>query len=476
MNVNRRDFVKTSALASLFAAGGCATRNESVPDVVEAPEAGPPPSGRLNMAIIGCGPMGVSNMRQLWKDPRVRFVSACDPIKESRFHGYDAKTLLGRDPVKRMIDKRYGTTATKSVADWREVLADPDVDAVLVSTGDYWHALISAEAMKAGKHVYCQKPLTLGVNEGKVLRAIAQKTGVIFQVGSQQRSEWRFRFAAELIRNRALGDCTSCTIGLCYAHNDGLASGYTRDCAPQGIPAWLGDKAMWDLYLGPVQHWENDAYIPAIHAPVCWRWNSRTGNGSIADWGAHHFDILQWALGQDTSGGPVAIENVKTDIRDPEKCNRYLDQAVHYSFDIVYADGFRAHVGDEETIGRNGLRFHGSKGDLFVFRGKLELPDALKNFTENDFRGRDVRLYRNPAANGSHELDFVDSVFTGRPCACPVEVGHRSATVCHLANIAARAGRSRVTWDPVKEVFTGASSDLNAKLDVPYLNGWKLEG
>ena len=334
MKLNRRDFVKSSAFATLFAAGGCAT-DGGIPNIVEVPVGTPPPSGRLNLAIVGCGAMGVSNLRQLWKDPRVRFVAACDPIKESRFHGYDAKTLLGRDPVKRLIDAKYQTSATKSVADWREVIADPDVDAVLVSTGDYWHALISAEAMKAGKHVYCQKPLTLGVNEGKVLRTIAAKTGRIFQVGSQQRSDGRFRLAAELVRNHALGDCKSCTIGLCYAHNDSLKNGYTRDCTPQGIPPWLGDKAMWDLYLGPVRHWENDAYIPAIHAPVCWRWNSRTGNGSLADWGAHHIDILQWALGLDATGGPIAIENVKTDLRDPVRCNRYLDQEVHYSFECM---------------------------------------------------------------------------------------------------------------------------------------------
>ena len=162
-------------------------------------------------------------------------------------------------------------------------------------------------------------------------------------------------------------------------------------------------------------------------------------------------------------------------MHDPERCNRYLDQAAHYSFDIVYADGFRAHVGDEETIGRNGLCFHGEKGDLFVTRGKLDLPPSLGKITESDLRGRDVRLYRNPAANGSHELDFVDAVFTGRQCACPVEVGHRSATVCHLANIAARAGRSAVAWDPVAETFVGTSADLNAMLDVPHLNGWTLK-
>lgn len=471
MNIARRNFIIGGAA---LATGGCAAfrPSDEVPEFRDVP----PPSGRLNMAIIGCGPMGVGNMRALMGDPRVRFVTACDPIRACARHGYDAKTLLGRDPVKRMIDAHYGVTSTKSVADFREAIADPDVDAVLVSTGDYWHALVAAEAMKAGKHVYCQKPLTLGVSEGKVLRELARKSGVVFQTGSQQRSEWRFRFAAELVRNRALGDCRSCTIGLCYPHNDSSRNGRGRDCTPRALPEWFdGDRAMWDLYLGPTEHWEGDAFIPAIHSPVTWRWNSRTGNGSIADWGAHHFDILQWALGVDTDGGPVAVENVKTDIADPAVTNRYLDQALRYSFDLVYADGFRAHVGDERTIGRNGLTFHGSAGDLFVMRGKLELPKPLKAFKEDDFRGRDVRLYRNVRANGSHERDFVDAVFEGRSCACPCEVGHRSATVCHLANIAAHAGRERVTWDPVKEVFTGASADLNPRLEVPYRNGWKLE-
>jgi len=474
MSLTRRDFML--AAAATAAAARAASTAEAAPKDAPTFADVPPPSGRLNMAIIGCGPMGVGNMRALMKDPRVRFVAACDPIRASDFHGYNAKTLLGRDPVKKIIDAQYKTHETKSVVDWREVIADPNVDAVLISTGDYWHALIAAEAMKAGKHVYCQKPLTLGVGEGKVLREVARKTHAILQVGSQQRSEWRFRFAAEIVRNGLLGACRSCTIGLCYAHNDGRKNGYSRDVTPQKIPSWLGgDKALWDLYLGPAEHWEDDAYIPAIHAPVCWRWNSRTGNGSIADWGAHQLDILQWALGLDACGGPVAIENVKTDIRDPAQANRYLDQATHYSFDIVYANGFRARVGDEDTIGRNGLAFHGEAGELFVARGKLDLPASLKTFQESDLRGSAVRLYRNPAANGSHEMDFVDAVFTGRPSACPVEVGHRSATVCHLANIAARAGRAQVAWDPAREVFTGASADLNDRLEVKYHNGWKLE-
>ena len=466
--MNRREFLKSSAVASLFAAGGCRAFNIGNSDPRR-----PKPSERLNVAVIGCGPMGRGNMGALMKDPRVRIAAVCDPIAESKRHGYDGKTPHGRDVFKRIVDAKYGTADTRSVADFRELIDDPTIDAVQITTGDYWHAVIGVAAMRAGKHVYCQKPMTLGVSEGWAMIAAAKERGVTFQVGSQQRSASEFREAAEIIRNGLLGECRSCTIGLCYAHNDGCKQTYTRNCVPAAAPGWFSPKEeMWNLYQGPAEHWEGNAYIPAIHDPVCWRWSSRTGNGSIADWGAHHFDILQWALGVEQSG-PVAIENVKTDMFDPAVCYRYLDQAMKYAFDIVYPNGFRAHVGDEGTIGRNGLCFHCEKGDLFVCRGKIEKPAALASWKESDLKGTDTRLYRNDHAGRCHEVDFVDAVYEGRQPACPVEIGHRSATVCHIANIAARLGRTSVKWDPAKERFVG-DPEADAKLFVKHHNGWRL--
>ena len=464
--MNRKEFIGTGALAAICA--GCGSFN-----IGATRGRRPAPSETLNLAIIGCGPMGSANMGAFLKDPRVRVTCVCDPIAESAYHGYNAKTPYGRDVLKRRVDKAYGTSATRSVADFREVVDDPSVDAVQISTGDYWHAIIGVMAMRAGKHVYCQKPMTLGVSEGWAMIEAAKAGGATLQVGSQQRSASEFRTAAEIVRNGLLGDCRSCTIGLCYAHNDGLKQNYTRDCTPSPVPAWFSPKSeMWNLYQGPAEHWEGNAYIPAIHAPVCWRWNSRTGNGSIADWGAHHFDILQWALGTELSG-PVAIENVKTDIFDSSVTNRHLDQAKSYSFDIVYANGFRAHVGDKETIGFNGLKFHGEKGELFVTRGKIELPESLKSWKETDLKDTDIRLYRNDHAKGCHEMDFVDAVYEGRAPACPVEIGHRSATICHLANIAARLGRTRLEWDPVAERVVGDPA-ANERLFVRHHNGWSI--
>jgi len=158
---------------------------------------------------------------------------------------------------------------------------------------------------------------------------------------------------------------------------------------------------------------------------------------------------------------------------DPSVCNRYLDQAKSYSFDIVYANGFRAHVGDLETIGFNGLKFHGEKGDLSVERGKIVKPASLANWKESDLRGSDIALYRNDHAGRSHEIDFVDAVYENRQPACPVEIGHRSATVCHLANIAARLGRTSLRWDPVRERIVG-DAEANARIFVKHHNGWTI--
>jgi hypothetical protein len=160
-------------------------------------------------------------------------------------------------------------------------------------------------------------------------------------------------------------------------------------------------------------------------------------------------------------------------MHDPSVTNRYLDQAKSYELDIVYENGFRAHVGDLETIGFNGLKFHCEKGDLFVARGKLEIPDSIKNWNESDLKGSDIRLYVNNHAKSCHEIDFVDAVYESRQPACPVEVGHRSATICHLANIAARLGRKSIKWDPKAEQVIG-DPEANNKIFVKHHNGWSI--
>ena len=370
----------------------------------------------------------------------------------------------GRDKFREIVDAHYQGKGCRMTPDWREVIADPTIDAVLIATPDHWHALIAIAAMKAGKHVYCQKPMSFGISEGIEMTRVAKETGVTFQVGSQQRSASEFRIAAELVASGYLGECMTCDIGL-PGGNKGIW-GRTTDCTHQQAPAYFKPDGMWELWQGPAEHWENNAFIPGIHAPMSWRWNSRTGGGQITDWGAHHLDILQWTLGMEKSG-PVAIENMT---HDRDRNDRYFDWAANYSFDVVYANGFRAHVSNKFA---NGLKFHGKKGDLYVCRGRLDRPEFLKKWNEKkDLKGGDKRLYA-PRGGVGHEADFIDGIYSGGRTACPCEVGHRSITIAQLANICERLDISGLKWDPVKECVVG-NDEAQAMTVVKHHNGWKL--
>ncbi|MGN0846062.1 MAG: Gfo/Idh/MocA family protein [Kiritimatiellia bacterium] len=461
VNWSRRAFLGGLGTFSLLS-GGCASMGR--PAVAR-----PNPSQRVTLAVIGCGTMGRGNMEVFLQDPRVQVVAVCDPVTELKDYGYspESRGWGGRLAFKRMVDAHYGNTACRACADFREIVADPAIDAVVVATPDHWHALIALACMKAGKHVYCQKPTTLGISEGIEMTRVARKTGVTFQVGSQQRSASEFRVAAEWIRNGYLGACTSCEIGL--PGGRGPYWGYSANRTPGKAPGYFGPAAgMWDLWQGPAAHHADDAFIPIIHGPMCWRSNSRTGGGMITDWGAHHIDILQWALGVERSG-PVAIENFRS---DGFGADSLLDWAGDYSFDLVYASGFRAHVSNRFA---NGLRFKGEKGEVFVCRGKLERPDFLKKWNEKkDLGAGEVRLYR-PENGHSHESDFIDGIYGNRPIATDCEIGHRSISACHIANICERLGVSKLTWNPAAERFTGAHADsANALLEVKHSNGWTL--
>ena len=456
MKLDRRAFLKSTALAAPVALGGC-----RLFEIGYAQPHRPDPSARVTLALVGCGIMGVGNMQGFLQDKRVQVVAVCDPILSAPKYNYDAMMVLGANPARDIVNSCYGNKDCRVVRDFREIAADPSIDAVVVATPDHWHALIAIAMMKAGTHVYCQKPMSLGISEGKEMVRVAKKSGVTFQVGSQQRNGSEFRSACELVRNGYLGECRECVVGL--PGGNGGIWGHQKDRTRMAAPAYF-DPGMWDLWQGPARHWENNEFIVGIHEPMCWRWNSRTGGGQITDWGAHHFDILHWAIGEERRG-PVEIANMKTNLDD----DPIFDWAGEYSFDLKYAGGFTAHVSGQE---RNGLRFIGSKGELFVGRGHLELPDHLKKWRERDLTDGEVHLYR-AAANHSHESDFIDGIYENRAIATDCEIGHRSITPAHLANICERLRLPGLKWDPVAERVVG-NADAQARLEVPHANGWTL--
>jgi len=466
--MNRRDFIRGAAGASLLATGGC-----RVFDICGLSSGRPVPSGRISLGVIGCGTMGMVNMCGFLRDKRVQVTVVCDPVRDSKAYGYNKdwskKWRGGRVPFAEKVDQRYGTKGCRAVADWREVIADPTVDAVLIATTDHWHAIIAIAAMKAGKHVYCQKPLTMSIAEGRRLCEVAEDAGVVFQVGSQQRSAAEFRVAAELVANGYLGECRSCTIGLSYAHNDSHANGFARDGKPRrDLPDyWKLTNEEWNLWQGPAAHWPDNAFIPGIHGPMVWRWSDRTGNGALPDWGAHHIDILQWALGTELSG-PVALENFESDMATA--ADDVFSWPGRFKFDIVYANGFRATVSDSDTAKFCGLRFQAPKGDLFVTRGKIVKPGHLAAWKESDLTESETHLHK---SRGSHESDFIDAIFEPDwQNACTCETGHRSITISHLANSCAKTGVKSLRWNP--ETETSDNAAINARADIVRHNGWTL--
>ena len=484
MKLTRRNFLEGAA-ASFFI-GGC--RTAQGPRKIAA-------NSKVNVALIGCGLIAkTTNLPGFLQDPRCRVTTICDVVKIAPDYFYggrksnfgaegfaDTKTgnyrrdVCGWQVLKEMIDKHYGDTSCRVVFDWREIIDDPTIDAVAICTPDHWHAIMSIAAMKKGKHVFCQKPMSLSIGEGKAMVKVAKETGVTFQVGNQGSTNPAYRLAEEIALNGYAGKIKGATI--CIPACDHW-EGHGRSAARLPLPKYFSKEA-WDMWQGPALHWENNAYIPSIHDPTCWRFNCRYGGGMIPDFGAHEFDELQRGLGTQFTG-PVAIENMETDYATGSDRDVF-SWASDFKFDFVYANGIRCHVRkiDKEAGWPRQTIFHCEKGDVGSYAGKGKVPDSLKNFKESDLTDKDIKLYRpNEGHDGSkfHESDFLDGVIEGRTSvASTCEMGHRTISMAHIANICERLQISSLKWNPDTELFTGAYADeANRFIDIDYHNGWSL--
>ncbi len=338
---------------------------------------------------------------------------------------------------------------TAKFHDFRELLARPDTDAVVIGAPDHWHAVMSVLAMRAGKDVYCEKPMTLTIDEGRKMVDAARKYNAVFQCGSQQRSNpVQFRTACELVRNGRLGKITRVE-----AHIPGAPRG--GPFAPQAVPAGFD----WDLWQGPAPKAE---YLKERTHGSFRYWYEYAG-GMTTDWGAHHLDIAQWGLGRDNSG-PAQVQVLRAEAPPPDPQNRSYN--VHTSFDILYAydDGTPLIL---TTRGENGVRFEGENGKwIFVSREKIAASDPV--ILTEPLPASATRLY----ASDSHEGNFVDCVRSRQTPICDVAIGHRSASVCHLGNIALRLNRPLV-WNPDKQEFKN-DKEANAMRSRPHRAPWAI--
>lgn len=404
------------------------------------------PSNKLTIGFIGTGNNGTNWMRRFLQDGRVRVVAVCDVNREGG--GYWDGTIRGREPARRLVNEYYGDNSCLALADFREVIRREDIDSIYIGTPDHWHGLIAIAAARAGKDTYGQKPLSLTVSEGRAMADAVKTAGIVWQTGSQQRSDRNFRVVCELVRNGRLGKLHTVRVGLPGGRPDYGKTAHLSD--PQGAP----DGFDYDLWLGPAP----DAPYSPARVGVNFRWISDYSGGQVTDFGAHHLDIAQWGLGTDSSG-PVSIREPKAKYAE----HPIYDTATEFYFECEYASGVRLICSDKE---RPGVVFEGSDGWAWANRGIHEV--SSRDIVSEPAGSAEVRLYRST----NHVTNFVDSCFSRKPTVAPIEAAHRSVSIAHLANISLLTGRS-LRWDPAIERI-GDDAGANAMLERPYRKPWAL--
>jgi len=420
---SRRQFLRRAA-----AFGAALSAPQIVPAAVFGAPGRPAPSGRIALGHVGVGGMGGGHLGGFLGNSRTKSVAVCD-VDEGR-----------RMAAKKRVDERYGNGDCAAYNDFRDLLDRKDVDAVVIATPDHWHALVGIYASKSGKDIYCEKPLTLTVEEGRALVSAVRRWGRVFQVGSQQRSEGNFRFACELVRSGRIGKLHTIRTGFGASPSMGWEP---EESPPAGLD--------WNLWLGPAP-FKNYSKNRCFYQ---FRWIFDYSGGQMTDWGAHHNDIAQWGNGTDLSG-PVDIDGKGEFPKDG-----LWDTATKIHVEYAYRNGVKLICGQG-----HGAKFEGTDGWVHVDRGFLQAhpADLLKEKLGPD----DVHLYESPG----HHADWLDCIETRRRPICDVEIGHRSVTVCHLGNISMRLGRP-IRWDPDREEILG-DEEASRLLSKPMRAPWHL--
>jgi predicted dehydrogenase len=445
--VSRRDFVKTAAagaVATLAASGFPAIVPASVLN-------GRRPNDRINVAAIGTGRISrVHDLPGVWRYEDAQVVAVCD---------LDSRRA---EDAKRLVNDYYGKKTGKPFdgvrvyTDYRELLLNKEIDAVIVSTPDHWHALNGIHAAEAGKDVYLQKPASLTIAEGRALSNAVHRTGRIFQVGSQQRSSPQFRYAAELVRNGRVGQLKTVYVGL---PSDPAGVEEPSMPVPNNLnyEMWLGSTP-YAFYTEKRVHPQEGYERPG------WLRCEQFGAGMITGWGSHHIDCAHWAMDAEYTG-PVEVSGWA---EFPQK--GLWDVHGKFRTEALYADGVKMVVSTELP---NGIKFEGTEGWVFVSRGneqvtasdpaaKLKDAQALSasdpRIITSVIGPREVHLYESK----EHHGNWLECVRTRRSPIAPIEVAHRSCSACLIHQIAMKLKR-KVYWDPTKERFKN-DDEANAML------------
>ncbi|GAB3978391.1 Gfo/Idh/MocA family oxidoreductase [Spirosoma terrae] len=392
------------------------------------------PSDQISLGFIGLGRQANGLRGQFLKN-EARVMAACDVDK--------TKVTAFSEAVNKHYAEKADKSAYKgcqSYDDFRNLLQNKDIDAVVIATPDHWHSAIAIAAAKAGKDIYCEKPLSLTIQEGRDMVKATRKYKRVFQTGNMQRSWPEFRQAVELVRNGYIGQIKTVNVNVGGPPRD-------FDLAAETIPAGLN----WDAWLGPntIERPYNNVLNPSLTDTFWGKWRDIRdfGGGGMTDWGAHMFDIAQWGLDMDNSGPTELV---------PGKEGKGLVYR--------YANGIE--MNHTPVEGFQFCQFIGSEGEIKVGRKNLTTtPASLKDKIIGE---TEKRVY----FSDNHYKDFLDAIRSRKNPISDVEVGHRTASVCTLGNIAYQLGRP-LRWNPEKEQFVN-DADANKLLSRPIRTKWTV--
>jgi len=439
-NINRRQFLKQVTGTAVAAIG--------FPYIIASSALGKAgtvaPSNRVVVGCIGVGSQGTGVMQNFLQQNQAQVVAVCD-VKSNR-----------RESAANRVNLHYNSTGCAQYSDFCELLARDDIDAVMSATTDHWHVLTALAAAKAGKDIYLEKPMGLSLAEDQALRAACHQYGTVFQFGTQQRSDRKFRFACELALNGRLGKVHTINV----LSPSSVAGGSMK---PAPVPEWL-DYNMW---LGPASF---TPYTEDRCSNKLWWFNSDYAVGWIAGWGVHPLDIALWGGGE-AAAGPVELEGTGTFPTDGF-CDTAVDWRIVFKYAsppgrviMNYAGGpqppeWRQRYGPDS----HGVGFEGTEGWVHVNRSRIVAhPMSL---LDSVIRPNEIHLYE----SSHHVRNFLDCVKSRSETVCPIDAAVRADIVCHLSDIAIRT-RRKIRWDPEKEVIIGdqeASRRLSRSMRSPW--------
>jgi len=446
--ISRRTFAKAALAASIAPT--------IIPTRAWGSDTTPPPSERINVGIIGLGGLGMGHVGRFLQAEGSQVVAVCDVQAEHyRDQEWGKRTPCGRDAGKAVAEDFYGEQMRSGAykgcdtySDFREICAREDIDAMVIATPDHWHARICLEALRNGKDIYCEKPVTHLFHEGQLIVAEVAKRKAIFQVGSQQRSDRGFRRCVEIVQNGHIGKIKHIEVGLPQGFNE-----------PQGDPTITDppENLDYEFWCGPS---EALPYMRARHHRA-WRWHRTYGGGQLMDWIGHHNDIAHWGAGLERTG-PIEVEAPGT--WTWSKFEGY-NTPVDYEIWSRYANGVTISISTQHA---GGAKWIGEDGWVGGNRGQRQ--GSNDTWFAKDFNPGPIKAYE----SNDHTANFLDGVRTLKECIAPAEIGHRSITPGHLGYVAVTLGR-KLQWDPETETVVGDEEADKMLKAVDYRGPWSLD-